>query len=536
MQQRSFLPVVLAASILVLGLFAAPARAADDNVSYVRIVRLSYVSGDVQIVRADQSGKWEPAYANMPIQQGFTLGTNNGRAEVEFENGSALWLAEKSVIQFTDLALSNGGRITKMVLTEGTGTFEADIKNGDTFVVSTSQFEVTPLVKSRFRVDAFSDGGSVSMFSGNASVNSDGGAKQLERGQTLALGSGGPAQETVRQNPARDSWDRWVNDRANYLSNGATQSLQYTNSPFSYGMADLASYGMWSDFAGCGYGWQPYASMGWTPFLNGQWMYYPSFGWSWVSYEPWGWTPYHFGNWLNCAGNGWIWQPGGYGYWLGAPVEWVGIGKRIGWRPTQPRANPIHAAAAPIVVATKNLGKEGRYEVVESSKAESEVKSFSAPPLADGKIPPDGATDTASAGGRVVVPTSSSLLALQSQLAVNGAVSGLAGGGGAPTAKIMNGVPREGSQVASLPNVAPHPASGRPSLPPVRTFVAPPSSPGQPSYHPAPAGSTTSWGGASSSSARSGPSPSFGSSGASHGGAPASAPAPPSSGSGGHPH
>src|ERR1700687_3096679 len=111
-QGKIFLTVLgLAALAMLLG--AVPAGAADNSYSYARIVRLSLVSGDVQVVRAAEA-KWEPALMNMPIQQGFTVGTNEGRAEVEFENGGALWLGENSVLQFTELALSNGGRITKV--------------------------------------------------------------------------------------------------------------------------------------------------------------------------------------------------------------------------------------------------------------------------------------------------------------------------------------------------------------------------------------------------------------------------------------
>ena len=505
MRYCNFLLVSLAVSLLILVCLAAPARAADNGYSYVRIVRLSYVSGDVQIVRPDHSDKWEPAYANMPIQQGFTLGTNNGRAEIEFENGSAMWLAERSMIQFTDLALSDGGRITKMMLTSGTATFEADIHNGDVFVVSTSQFEVSPLSKSRFRVDAFGDGGLVSMVAGSASVNSDSGAKQIFKGETFALGAGTGSPETVKKNPARDSWDRWTNDRANYLNAGDAQTLQYTNSPFGYGMADLASYGNWMTYGGCGYGWQPYAAAGWTPFLNGQWMYYPSFGWSWVSYEPWGWTPYHFGNWINCPGNGWIWQPGGFGYWMGAPVQWTGVGKRIGWRPIRPRVDPVHASSGSIVLASKDLGKEGLYHVLPESKLQNEMKEFSTPPLADGKIPPPGALDSRT--GNIIVPTSGSLAALRNQIGASATTPELENKAERSATVIAKAVPREINLVAALQNAAPHPASRIPTPPPARSFTAPPSSPGQPSYHPAPDGSANTWSAASNSAPLPAPAP-----------------------------
>jgi hypothetical protein len=533
MQKRSFLLFIFVISALILGVSVAPACAAaapGDSVSYVRIVRLSYVSGDVQIVRADQSDKWQAAYANMPIQQGFTLGTNDGRAEVEFESGSALWLAEKSMLQFTELALSDGGRVTKITLLEGTATFEADLRPGDSFIVSTAKFEVTPKPKSRFRVDAFSDGGSVSMIAGGASISSASGAKDIARGQVFATRSGANAQETVRANPARDSWDKWVSDRANYLNTGAGETLQYTNSPFGYGMADLSAYGTWMTSPGCGYGWQPFAGASWTPFYSGQWLYYPSFGWTWVSFEPWGWTPYHFGNWINCPGNGWLWQPGGYGNWIGAPVQWVGVGKRIGWRPRpiHPRITPVHAdSKAGLVIASKSLGKEGKYEPLPSSKLGSEVAELSRAPLADGKVPPQGASETGSGGsasissGRVIVPTSANLAELRNQLAEGGGGIGAASKPGtpAPTATSLRPLVPASEPVASLQNAAPHPAPRTPPAPPVRTYVAPPSTPGQPSYHPAPQ-PTSGWN--SNSSGRSAPSaaPSFG--GARSGPSPAS--------------
>ena len=103
----SFLLVSLLTAIILAAALSlsAPSACAGDNstYSYARIVRLSYVSGDVQIVRTDKSNKWEPAVMNMPVEQGFAVGTNNGRAEIELEHGSTIWLAENSVLQFTEL-------------------------------------------------------------------------------------------------------------------------------------------------------------------------------------------------------------------------------------------------------------------------------------------------------------------------------------------------------------------------------------------------------------------------------------------------
>ena len=67
--QRSATAVFLSLVTVVIVLFSTPLRANDEGYSYALIVRLSHVDGDVQIVRGDQS-KWEPAVANMPVQQG----------------------------------------------------------------------------------------------------------------------------------------------------------------------------------------------------------------------------------------------------------------------------------------------------------------------------------------------------------------------------------------------------------------------------------------------------------------------------------
>ena len=113
--------------VIFLGLtsliFAAPLRADEKSYSYARIVRLSMVRGDVQITRSGSSD-WEAGIPNMPIQQGFAIGTNNGRAEIEFESGAAMWVAENTVVQFTEMALSDGGRITRLTIAQGTASFQ----------------------------------------------------------------------------------------------------------------------------------------------------------------------------------------------------------------------------------------------------------------------------------------------------------------------------------------------------------------------------------------------------------------------------
>src|SRR3989454_3820617 len=126
LRQLGFLILLTATSFTLATVSPASAATPPYDYSHARVVRLSLVEGDVQVSRpraqdSDDQGNgetWEQALLNLPIRQGYTLATGNGRAEIEFESGATARLAENSVLQLTELALSNGGRITPMTLTQ----------------------------------------------------------------------------------------------------------------------------------------------------------------------------------------------------------------------------------------------------------------------------------------------------------------------------------------------------------------------------------------------------------------------------------
>ncbi len=330
MRSFSFRFFLLSLSILMLTIACSSARASD--LSYARIVRISLVSGDVQVSRPGHSS-WEPAAQNMPVMQGMTIGTNNGYAEVQFEDGSTAWISENTLVQFTELALADGSRITKLTLGEGTLSLMTELHRGDTFSVSTSAETMTVAKNSFFRIDCFHDGASVSVSGGELQVTSAGGTQTVKKGQTLAYESK-LKTASLKANPKPDDWDHWTVDRARATQVETAQSSSYVTSPFSYGLADMSGYGNWNYFSGYGYGWQP-NGMGscWMPFSNGGWDFYPGFGWTWVSAEPWGWTPYHFGNWDYLPYSGWTWFPSDMSFWDPAPVNWYSAGNQVGWWP-----------------------------------------------------------------------------------------------------------------------------------------------------------------------------------------------------------
>src|SRR5438105_894105 len=127
---RPRLVFIIAALALFLGLgFRAPAAQAD---SHARVVRLSYIDGDVQLDRGD-SHEFGKAFLNMPVTDGASLRTRDGgRAEVEFEDGSVIRLVPNTVLNFTQLALrDSGAKATSVDMPQGDAYFDVHRKGDD---------------------------------------------------------------------------------------------------------------------------------------------------------------------------------------------------------------------------------------------------------------------------------------------------------------------------------------------------------------------------------------------------------------------
>jgi hypothetical protein len=330
MTSRTMFRSILSFSFFALFVGIHPA-AADS--SHARVIRLSLVQGDVRFTReahgdplADQKAQWEKAQANLPIRQGYVIATDDGRAEVEFENGAMAFLNENTVLEFFDLSLDDGARTTRLVLRQGSASFYVNPANGDYFSVTGGDFTVEANGKSSFRLNNFDDGSNVDVLAGHASVLHKKETTQLSKGQSLSMKAGEDSVNVGRL-PSLDDFDHWVSGRIDTVSSATNASLQYTNTPYyAPGYADLYTYGAWSSCGGYGYGWRPFgASLGWSPFTMGQWIMDPGFGWTFASYQPWGWAPYHYGGWLfDASCGGWFYSPPpyyGYGGYGGYPVK-----------------------------------------------------------------------------------------------------------------------------------------------------------------------------------------------------------------------
>ena len=304
MSLKAFSFVSLSAFFCLL--FSLPAR----SDSQVRIVRLSYIEGDVGVDRG--TGQYEKAMVNLPITEGTGLRTGEGRAEVELEDGSTIRLIPRTSIQFPQLSLRDSGdKVSAVEVANGTVyVSSAGTKNSE-LVIRFGRENIPLAHSSHLRVSVNESKAGVAVFKGDIQVNGPTGALEVKKNQTANLDLSDDGHSAVAKNIEPGDFDSWDKQQDQYYSRYSTQS-HASYSPYGYGASDLAYYGNFFTVPGYGMLWQPYfTGIGWDPFMDGAWVFNPGWGYGWVSAYPWGWTPYHYGNWVFLSGYGWAWQPGG---------------------------------------------------------------------------------------------------------------------------------------------------------------------------------------------------------------------------------
>jgi FecR protein len=318
-----FASVSIGAFAFCLFAFLSSAPSASADASHIRIIRISYVQGDVRFAR-DVKGDplagaenitWENAELNLPIRQGFVISTERGRAEVEFENGSLALIGENTVLQFFDLSLEDGSKTTRLILRQGTASFSINPGNGDYFSVTGGDFSVEADGHSTFRIDNFDDGSRVNVLKGRINVLRKKGSSELAKGQTFSMKASDPKNfDIATMNSQGDDFDKWATGRIDAENNGTAAAQQYVNSPnYTSGLSSLYDYGA---FYPCQFGncWRPYGvGLGWSPFDSGSFYNDPWLGTSFIGNQPWGWLPYHYGGWLFDPTFGWLWSPNSFG-------------------------------------------------------------------------------------------------------------------------------------------------------------------------------------------------------------------------------
>ncbi len=316
---------------LTLGAFAfgIAARAqeyAGGQGQTARAVRLSYVDGSVSVAQGDQVLA-EQAVVNTPLFEGEQLTTaDDGKAEIQFEDGSVARLAPDSALTLYELRGSGSSAATKLVVDSGLAYFEFQGGGqGGRFGVSFGSTAATPSGFTVLRVDMDAPPGAVAVFSGNVHlvIGDDSTPLHTEAnlhgGESIVLNAIDASDYDLAESIEPDSWDAWNSDRDEELTAEAaaqTAAPSGLNETQNAAWDDLDANGNWYDVPSQGYVWSPYeaSNPNFDPYGNGNWTWTPGYGYVWASGYPWGYLPFQCGTWNFYGGFGWGWTPGAGGY------------------------------------------------------------------------------------------------------------------------------------------------------------------------------------------------------------------------------
>jgi hypothetical protein len=331
----------------MLLLCAALYARADDQ---IRAVRLSNVVGSVQILAGTET-QFSQAYPNMPLLQGSTLKTGeDGRAEIQLEDGSVIRLTPNSSVAMTVLGRdSQGNSKTEVDLLTGLSYVEMKGTANQRFVVHFNGNEVISPAPVKFRVNLDANPVEFAVLDGSAHLsNGTEYALDVHANEAVRFDPGDSTRYFLAQGVDPDSWDQWNVDRDQAMNQMAAQETREaigSGNAGAAGLSDLDYYGNWYSSNGTSF-WVPSgAGAGWDPYGLGYWGNYGAGGgYMWISGYPWGWLPYRCGSWnyFNSFSQ-WGWIPGGCfnnaGWYPYYPYS--GIGNAPPRYRRLPRPNPI---------------------------------------------------------------------------------------------------------------------------------------------------------------------------------------------------
>ena len=386
-------------TISLMALLSVAPAVAD---SHARIVRLSYVDGDVQIDKSDGHG-FGTAYLNMPVTHQSKLWARDGQAEVEFEDGTSIRLTPDTIVGFSDLSLDHSGRRNSLVeLEQGTAYFDIRHRGTDSFEVQFGHDRLQSTKSAHFRIEAEKGRFEVATFGGEVQISTAAGSEvPVRKGETIRFDSDDPDRYYLAKGTDVENYDSWDSDRTKGHDDQVSSFVPSANNGITYGLSDLNSYGNYFYVPGYGNMWRPTsAGYGWDPFEDGYWVSYPGYGYTFVSSYPWGWAPYRYGSWQFVNGYGWCWAPGAnWNSWQTFPG--------IRTRPPHYRP-PVAPRGGPAVVAvTRGVVSPvlPRPIVVDNDTLEHRRPVSSKVVTADGTVVRQGASGAAAAQGFTATTT-----------------------------------------------------------------------------------------------------------------------------------
>ena len=244
---------------------AAPVSPVSRTI-FPQIARISYVEGDVRIARGEEAERatgasWETAVGDLPVETGFSVATGVGRAEIEFEDASTVYLGDNSVLTFNDLHSQGGVPYTELALLTGTATMHVRPESAEErFIVHTPADSVKfrfP-VSADFRMDSYLDAMAVTPLR-DTSAQPGGAEAQSLASKTLFFRDGHAI--TVEQPKSADNhaeWDQWVEDRVAARTAATAEVMKESGLSHPIpGLAEMIGQGTFFPCEPYGTCWQP---------------------------------------------------------------------------------------------------------------------------------------------------------------------------------------------------------------------------------------------------------------------------------------
>jgi hypothetical protein len=186
---------------------------------YPQIVRLSLVQGDVRVAVGKVKGQpevapWVNAVVNMPLESGFSVVTGKGRAEIEFEDASTIYLGENSVLAFDDLSTTDNVPNTELTLLTGVVTLHLrPTIAGDTYRLNTPSDFLRIRSNADVRINSYTDAMTVTPVLLSTPHPGDPKARLDLIGKTFKLEDGAFSPAAPPAGSDYAPWDAWVAKR-----------------------------------------------------------------------------------------------------------------------------------------------------------------------------------------------------------------------------------------------------------------------------------------------------------------------------------
>ncbi len=433
-----------------------PARLSDVEGS----VRLAQIAAPAEPSQAPAAGQLPPpppadetfdqASVNMPVLAGMQIETgDDGRAEVEFNDGSIARLTPNSAVAIVSLESAGEG----LRAVRGLSYYELPAGSPGVLTLEAGPDQARLAPNTLLRADLDNPPFQVAVLRGSAHFNNKSSDIGFEAnaGETASLDPSSPTAYDLKQDVAENTWDAWNGDRDSALAqmaDGETNARVGNGSSDSAAWNDLDYYGTWYNVPGAGMAWAPDGvDASFDPYGAGAWGLYSGVGYTWVSSYPWGWLPYHCGGWSYFNNFGWGWQPGrgcggfgGVGWYPYTGLHHAPNGYRIPPRPVplDPRLrNHLGGVPLPRSQPLKPVlrGPEYRFRTVGGTRPEPRAFPLGKVASANG----GAGTESAGDGGLGFAPTLPVVNGQQYRQPGGYGFAGGAGGGGAYGARGYGG-------------------------------------------------------------------------------------------------